>query len=176
MMDAGILLKQTLIWVKNSMVMGCQDYQWQHEPCLYGWKEGAAHKWYGDRTHKTVIEDRIDFKKLKKSELLSLISELYSGGMPTTILREDKPLKSIEHPTMKPVKLIAYLMKNSSKTGDLICDAFLGSGTTMVAAHQLNRKCYGMELDPKYCQVIVDRMHKLDPDLPIKINGKLIEV
>ena len=141
MSDAGIMVKQCLIWVKNSMVMGRQDYHWQHEPCLYGWKEGAAHGWYSDRKQ-------------------------------TTVLNFDRPTRNAEHPTMKPIPLIAYQLGNSSKQGDIVADGFLGSGTTMVAAHQLNRKCYGMELDPKYCQVIVDRMLKLDPSLEIKKNGQ----
>lgn len=140
MKDAGIMVKQCLIWVKQSMVMGRQDYQWKHEPCLYGWKEGASHSWYSDRKQTTVLEF-------------------------------NRPSRNAEHPTMKPVELIAYQIKNSSKTGDLVADGFLGSGTTMVASHQLGRKCYGMELDPKYCQVIIDRMKKLDPTLIIKKNG-----
>ena len=140
MADAGIMVKQCLIWVKNSMVMGRQDYQWKHEPCLYGWKEGAAHSWYSDRKQ-------------------------------TTILEFNRPNRNAEHPTMKPIELIAYQITNSSKVGDLVADGFLGSGTTMIASHQLGRKCYGTELDPKYCQVIVDRMRKLDPSLEIKKNG-----
>jgi DNA modification methylase len=76
------------------------------------------------------------------------------------------------HPTMKPIELISFAFKNSSKKNDLVLDLFLGSGSTMVASHQLNRKCYGMELDPKYCQVIVDRMQKLDSTLVIKKNGQ----
>ena len=141
MKDAGIMVKQCLIWVKQTMVMGRQDYHWKHEPCLYGWKEGAAHNWYTDRKQTTVLEF-------------------------------DRPFRNAEHPTMKPIPLIAYQIQNSSKKGDLVCDAFLGSGTTMVASHETGRKCYGMELDPKYCQVIVDRMMKLDPSLSVKINGK----
>lgn len=144
MSDAGIMVKQCLIWVKNSMVMGRQDYQWKHEPCLYGWKEGAAHSWYGDRKQ-------------------------------TTILNFDRPNRNAEHPTMKPVELIAYQLNNSSKQDDIVADGFLGSGTTMIAAHQLNRKCYGMEIDPKYCQVIIDRMKKLDPTLTITKNGQKID-
>ena len=143
MADSGIMVKQCLIWVKQSMVMGRQDYQWRHEPCLYGWKEGASHSWYSDRKQ-------------------------------TTILEFNRPSRNAEHPTMKPVELIAYQITNSSKTGDLVADGFLGSGTTMVAAHQLGRKCYGTELDPKYCQVIIDRMKKLDPTLVIKKNGVIL--
>ena len=140
MNESGIMVKQCLIWVKNSMVMGRQDYQWKHEPCLYGWKEGAAHSWYSDRKQ-------------------------------TTILEFNRPTRNAEHPTMKPIELISYQINNSSKQGDIVADAFLGSGTTMIASHQTNRICYGMELDPKYCQVIVDRMRKLDPTLEIKKNG-----
>ncbi len=136
MVDAGWLLKQQLIWVNNSMVMGRQDYQWKHEPCLYGWLTGGSHKWYSDRKQTTVIEF-------------------------------DRPNRNGEHPTMKPVGLFAYQIENSSKLGDLVIDGFLGSGSTMVASHQLNRRCYGMELDEKYTQVIIDRMKKLDPELEI---------
>jgi len=141
MSDSGIMVKQCLIWLKNSMVMGRQDYQWRHEPCLYGWKEGAAHAWYSDRKQ-------------------------------TTILEFDRPSRNTEHPTMKPIPLIAYQIGNSSKQGDIVADGFGGSGTTMVAAHQLGRKGYLVEFDPKYCQVIVDRMIKFDPSLKIKRNGK----
>jgi site-specific DNA-methyltransferase (adenine-specific) len=170
--DSGLLLKQCIIWVKNALVMGRQDYHWKHEPCLYGWKEGAAHYFTEDRTKTTVIEDEVDYKKLNKKELLDLIKEITSDKQKTTIIRCDKPSKNDVHPTMKPIKLLAPLIQNSSKTGQLIADGFLGSGSTMVAAHQLNRKCYGMELDPKYCQVIIDRMLKLDPSLTIKRNGE----
>jgi DNA modification methylase len=141
MKNAGIMVKQCLIWVKNSMVMGRQDYQSKHEPCLYGWKEGAAHGWYSDRKQ-------------------------------TTVLNFDRPTRNAEHPTMKPIPLISYQIGNSSKQGDIVADAFGGSGTTMVAAHQMNRKAYLVEFDPKYCQVIVDRMLKLDPSLTIKRNGE----
>jgi len=140
MVDAGWLLKQQLIWVKNSMVMGRQDYQWKHEPCLYGWLEGASHNWYSDRKQTTVIE-------------------------------WDKPQRNGEHPTMKPIGLFGYQIENSSKVGDIVIDAFGGSGTTMVACEQLNRKARVIEYDPKYCQVIIDRMKNLDSTLIIKRNG-----
>lgn len=170
--DSGLLLKQCLIWVKNALVMGRQDYHWKHEPCLYGWKEGAAHYFTDDRTKTTVIEDIVDFKKLNKKELLDLIKQVTSDKQKTTIIHCDKPSKNDVHPTMKPIKLLAPLIENSSKIGELIADGFLGSGSTMVASHQLKRKCYGMELDPKYCQVIIDRMIKLDPNIKIKKNGQ----
>ena len=174
MADAGIMVKQCLIWEKNSMVMGRQDYQWKHEPCLYGWKAGAAHYFTNDRTKTTVIEDKLDIKKLKKDELLKLLTEVMSDKTKTTVIHHDKPLKNGEHPTMKPILLLAPLIENSSKPKWIVGDPFLGSGSTMVAAHQLNRKCYGMELDPKYCQVIVDRMKALDPALLVKKNGILV--
>lgn len=141
MADAGIMVKQCLIWVKQTMVMGRQDYQWKHEPCLYGWKEGAAHGWYSDRKQTTVLEF-------------------------------DRPQRNAEHPTMKPIPLFAYQIGNSSKQGDIVADGFGGSGTTMVACHQMNRKAYLVEFDPKYCQVIIDRMLKLDPNIKIKRNGE----
>jgi len=140
MVDAGWLLKQQLIWVKSSMVMGRQDYQWKHEPCLYGWLKGDSHKWYADRKQ-------------------------------TTVINFDKPSRNGEHPTMKPVGLFSYQIENSSKKGDIVIDAFAGSGTTMVACEQLKRKAYAIEFDPKYCQVIIDRMKKLDETLVIKRNG-----
>lgn len=125
----GWLLKQNLIWVKNSMVMGRQDYQWKHEPILYGWKSGASHSWYTDRKQ-------------------------------TTLLEFDRPSRSTDHPTMKPISILAYLIGNSSKAGDLIYDSFSGSGSTLIACEQTTRICYGMELDPKYVDVIRKRWAK----------------
>jgi len=126
LIDSGFKLRQTLIWAKNSMVMGRQDYHWQHEPCLYGWKEGSSHSWYSDRKQ-------------------------------TTLLNFDRPTASKLHPTMKPVELMSYLIKNSSKQEDIIFDSFLGSGTTIISCEILQRICYGLEFDPIYCDVIIDR-------------------
>jgi site-specific DNA-methyltransferase (adenine-specific) len=170
--EAGILLKQCLIWVKNSIVLGRQDYQWKHEPCLYGWKPGSGHYFIDERTHSTVIEDKIDLKKLTKKQLLDLIEQDKEDKQSTTVIRCDKPIKNDVHPTMKPILLLSPLIKNSSRIGEIVCDGFLGSGSTMVASHQLQRRCYGMELDPKYCQVIIDRMNKLDPTIKITRNGQ----
>ena len=144
MVDAGWLLKQQLIWVKNTMVMGRQDYQWKHEPCLYGWLNGGSHNWYSDRKQTTIIE-------------------------------WDKPQRNGEHPTMKPIGIFAYQIGNSSKQGDIVIDAFGGSGTTIVACYQLKRKARVIEFDPKYCDVIIKRMIKLDPTLTIKRNGVKID-
>lgn len=140
MKDAGIMVKQCLIWVKQTMVFGRQDYQWKHEPCLYGWKEGAAHNWYSDRKQ-------------------------------TTVLNFDRPFRNEEHPTMKPIPLFSYQIENSSKEGDIVADGFGGSGTTMVACEMLNRKARIVEFDPRYCQVIIDRMIKLNPTLTVRKNG-----
>ena len=124
--DAGWEVRQVLIWNKNVMVMGRQDYHWKHEPCLYGWKEGAAHLWNTDRKQTTVL----DFAR---------------------------PTKSEQHPTMKPVDLLAYQMTNNTKGEDIVLDPFLGSGSTLIAAQKSGRVCYGAELDPKYVDVIVER-------------------
>ena len=139
-LNAGFLFKSYIVWNKNNSTFGRSDYHWKHEPCIYGWLDGASHTWHGDRKQTTVWDI-------------------------------DRPSRSEEHPTMKPIPLCSKPLENSSKQGDVILDVFLGSGSTMVASHQLKRKCYGMELDPKYCQVIVDRMKKLDPSLIIKKNG-----
>jgi site-specific DNA-methyltransferase (adenine-specific) len=124
--DTGWKVRQCLIWKKSTMVMGRQDYHWKHEPCLYGWKEGAGHLWASDRKQ-------------------------------TTILEFDKPSRNGEHPTMKPVGLFEYQMLNNTKGGDIVLDSFGGSGTTMIAAEKNGRRGYLMELDPKYCDVIVKR-------------------
>jgi site-specific DNA-methyltransferase (adenine-specific) len=114
------------VWKKDTLVLGRHDYHWLHEPILYGWKDGAAHKWYSDRKQTTVLE----FDRPKKSDL---------------------------HPTTKPVEMLIYLIKNSSKKGDIVTDLFGGSGSTLIAAEQTGRKAYLMELDEKYCDVIRKR-------------------
>lgn len=128
--SCGFKLAQCLVWVKNTFVMGRQDYQWRHEPILYGWKPGAGHYFVDNRKQSTVLEF-------------------------------DKPSRNAEHPTMKPIDLLVYLIKNSSKENDLILDLFGGSGSTLIAAEQTQRRCYTMELDPKYCDVIIKRWENL---------------
>lgn len=137
--DAGFELRQTLIWKKNAMTLGRQDYQWKHEPCLYGWNEGAGHAWYSDRKQTTVLE-------------------------------YDRPTRSEEHPTMKPVELFDYQIKNSTKAGDIVYDGFGGSGTTMIACEQDGRCAYLMELDPRYVDVIIDRWEKLTGEKAVLVN------
>ena len=168
--DAGGPVKQTIIWVKNSFVLGRQDYQWKHEPCLYGWKEGAGHYFTFDRTNTTVYEDKIDFDKLKKEEAIALLKEIYSDKIKTTLVYEDKPKINDLHPTMKPIKLLAELIQNSSKKNDLVLDCFGGSGSTLIACEQLNRRCCMMEFDPHYVDVIIKRWEELTGKKAIKIN------
>ena len=139
--ENGYHWSSTIIWNKSHLVMSRKDYHTKYEPIWYGWLDGAP--------RLCPVEDR------KQSDVWDV----------------DRPTKSELHPTTKPIELISIALKNSSKSGNLIMELFTGSGSTMVAAHQLNRKCYGMELDPKYCQVIVDRMLNSYPDIEVKING-----
>ena len=134
--DTGLIVRQELIWNKNSLVLSRQDYQWKHEPCLYGWKSGSGHAWYSDRKQTTVIDCK-------------------------------RPSKSTDHPTMKPVELFEYQIKNSSKAGDIVLDLFGGSGTTIISSARAGRKARVMELDPHYCDVIRKRWTKW-----AKENGK----
>lgn len=160
MKDAGFDLKQCLVWIKNGMVLCRQDYHWRHEPILYGWKPGATHKWYGDRDKDTVIDDfmQMNPKKMSKSELVELFQRLAdSQNENSTAIYNDKPTRSDEHPTMKPIALIGKLMLNSSVRDDIVLDPFGGSGSTLICAEQLGRKCRSIELDEKYVDVIVKR-------------------
>lgn len=131
---------ETLIWNKNNFVLGRLDYHKKHEPCLYGWKEGAGHYFCDSRAECTVID-------------------------------EDKPMSNKVHPTMKPVKLIGYEIQNSSRVGDTVLDVFGGSGSTLIACEQLNRRCYTMELDEKYCDVIIKRWETITGNKAVKIDN-----
>lgn len=124
--DAGFYLSGCCIWKKNALVLGRSPYQWQHEPCLFGWKLGGKHQWYSDRKQ-------------------------------TTIWEYDRPKSSKEHPTMKPVALMAYPIQNSCMSNCIVLDPFLGSGSTLIACEETNRICYGIELDEKFADVIVRR-------------------
>lgn len=137
--DAGWTVRQCLIWNKNSMVMGRQDYQWKHEPCLYGWKEGAGHLWASDRKQ-------------------------------TTVINFDKPTRNDMHPTMKPIPLFDYQIKNNTKGGDVVLDLFGGSGTTIMACEQNGRHGYCMEYDPRYVDIIVDRWEKFTGAKAVLLN------
>lgn len=140
--DAGWQVRQCLIWKKQTMVMGRQDYHWKHEPCLYGWKDGAGHLWSADRKQ-------------------------------TTILEFDRPSRNGEHPTMKPVALFEYQMLNNTKGGDIVLDSFGGSGTTLIAAEKNGRVARLMELDPKYCDVIVQRWEEFTGKKAVLLNADL---
>ena len=168
--DSGFMLKHTLIWVKNNHVLGRCDYNYKHEPICYGWKPNGTHSFYAD-FDTSVFEDKIDVDKMKKDELLSLVKQLLSDKVPVDVIHENKPTVSGLHPTMKPVKLIARLISNSSRAGDIVVDTFGGSGTTLIACEQLARKCYMMEYDPKYVDVIIERWEKLTGKKAQKIEG-----
>lgn len=153
----GLHVRQCIIWVKNAFVMGRQDYQWKHEPCLYGWKEGA-HYFTKDRTQSTVYEDEaVDYTKMKKQELLDILTAMQKEDEPTTVIHENKPTRNALHPTMKPVALLLRLIRNSTKRGETVYDPFNGSGSTLIACEQSDRVCYAMELDPKYVDATVKR-------------------
>lgn len=166
-------VRQCLIWNKNSFVMGRQDYHWKHEPCLYGWKDGDAHYFTDDRTQSTVYEDKgIDFKKLKKDEAIKMLEDIFSDKQSTTVINEDKPARNTEHPTMKPLKLLARFIRNSTKPGEAVLDPFGGSGSTLIACEQLGRKCYTMELDPRYVDVIIERWETLTGQKAVKLEAQ----
>jgi DNA modification methylase len=139
LVESGFLVKQGLVWNKSQLIPGRQDYQWKHEPILYGWREGAAHYWAADRKQTTVLEF-------------------------------SKPTVNSKHPTMKPVDLLVYLLKNSSKKGSIVLDPFLGSGSSMVACDDTDRICYGIELSPKYVAVTLQRYLDLTGNEPRRLN------
>lgn len=144
--EAGFHLSGCCIWKKHRLMIGHSPYQWQHEPCLYGWLKGGKHSWYADRKQSTIWEF-------------------------------DKPSKNDLHPTMKPIALIAYCILNSSMTNAIVLDPFLGSGTTMMASQQIDRSCYGIELDPKYCDVIVNRFIEMTGStdgITVERNGTVL--
>lgn len=162
-------IAQNIIWVKNAFTLGRQDYQWQHEPILYGWKPGAAHYWQGGFSQSTLVDDEeTDLKKISKDELSEIIQRL-RNDRGTSVVRESRNSIASMHPTIKPLALVARQIWNSSRTGESVLELFGGSGTTMAAAEQVGRVCYACELDPKFCAVILERMSGLG--LPVeKIN------
>lgn len=175
--EVGLKLSQCLIWVKNGFVLSRQDYHHRHEPCLYGWKPGSAHYFVEDRTQDTVMEEPMIFNKMKKQELIDYILKLEKElEEHSTIIRENKPLKNDIHPTMKPLKLLAKLIINSSRKDDIIMDLFGGSGSTLMAAEQINRTAYLMELDTKYADAIVRRYMSLNKDIKLIRDGEVLDV
>jgi len=163
--NSGWLLKQILIWVKDRLVLSRQDYHWQHEPILYGWKPGAAHYWEGGYTQSTIQKkEKVDFSKLKKEELLKIIEEAFATS---SILEEKRPSRNAEHPTMKPVELLKKLIDNSSPYKGVVLDPFAGSGSTLIAAHALGRRAVVIELDARYADVIARRFQEHTGILPV---------
>ena len=152
--DAMLRVRQCLIWVKNSLVMGRQDFQWKHEPCLYGESE------IEEEGHEPCLYGWTEGKK----------HYFFKNRKQTTVLNFDKPVKSAEHPTMKPIKLFDYQMQCSSKPGENVLDLFAGSGTTIMAAEQNGRHAYCMEFDPKYADVIIDRWEKFTGDKAVLLS------
>lgn len=183
--DARWLLKGCLVWVKNQFVIGRSDYHFRHEPILYGWKTGAAHCWYGGRDKQSVFEDTmplvidrdpdgsatITYAVTDQAVVIRVPSYevIHQGGdAGTSVWRENKPLRSDDHPTMKPVALIERGIINSSRRGELVLDNFGGSGSTLIACERTNRLCRMIELDPYYCDVIVRRWEEYTGEKAIK--------
>jgi DNA modification methylase len=154
--EAGLKLSQCLIWVKQSGTLTRQDYNWRHEPILYGWKEGAGHYFAGDFTKTTVIEDDIDVTKMTKPQLLAAV-QAFLAAQRDTILRHDRPTRSDLHPTMKPVALVQDMIEASSLPSERVLDLFGGSGTTLIACERSGRRAALMELDPRFGDVTVRR-------------------
>ncbi|MGN1025513.1 MAG: site-specific DNA-methyltransferase [Faecousia sp.] len=169
---AGSQPRQVLVWVKNSMTLGRQDYQWKHEPILYGWKDGAGHYFVNDRCQTTVFESKMDPESMTREELVQLASFLLAK-METfgSVIHHDRPTRSELHPTMKPVALCAKLIQNSSKRGEKVIDFFGGSGSTLMACEETGRICYAMELDPKYADVILSRWEDATGERAVLLSG-----
>lgn len=165
--EAAFKISGCLVWAKDALVLGRSDYQWQHEPILYGWKPGAAHRWYGGRKQTTVMklggnvftqnEDGTVTVKVGGESIVISGDNLKAAPLASTVIRCEKPKRSSEHPTMKPVELIAKMLRNSTREGDLVLDLFGGSGSTLICCEMLGRQARLMELDPRFADVIVKR-------------------
>ena len=166
-------LHEQLIWVKSHFILGRNsDYQWMHENCLSGWKNGAAHYFFDSRQEATVFEDKaVKLSTMKKGELIKLCEKLMGLDKACTVLRADKINAATLHPTVKPQDLLAPLILNSTKRGWSVLDIFGGSGSTLIACQQLNRKCYMCELDPHYCDVIIERWENFTGEKAVLLNG-----
>lgn len=162
----GWKTRQILIWVKNVMVLGHADYQWQHEPCLYGWKEGS-HYFTRARDQHSIFDSETPIDKMTKAQLAEILRD-YLEQYERSVLREDKPTRSALHPTMKPIKLIARLIANSSRPGETVLDTFGGSGSTLMACEQMGRRCLTMEIDTHYASVIIRRWEEFTGKKAIK--------
>lgn len=164
---AGFKLSGCLIWRKNALVLGRSDYQWIHEPILYGWKEGAPHRWFGGRKQTTVVDaaDWAPFVEVEPGVFQLEVGDqvFIVRGQATieevvpTVHLFDKPARNEQHPTMKPVELIERQLTNSARRGDVVVDFFGGSGSTLLAAERLGLAARVLELEPRFVDVIVDR-------------------
>lgn len=166
--EAGFELRQILIWVKDRFVLSRQDYNWQHEPIMYGWKEGAAHTWNGPFNLSSLLDDEPEWATWKKDELLNLLNMIAAQS---TVIREQRPARNADHPTAKPVNLITRLITNNTNPKQTILDPFAGSGSTLVAAHITGRVGMMIELDPIYCDVICARYQQLTGTKPINTTA-----
>jgi DNA modification methylase len=151
---------QTLVWVKNAFVPRRADYHYQHETVLYGWKGGAAHRWLAAPDKPTVFDDEPDLSRMRREELVALVKQLRNARL-TDVIREDKSRHNDLHPTMKPTSLIRHMLANSTRRGDVVLDPFAGSGSTMVACELMGRRAALIELEPRFCDVIVRRWEEL---------------
>lgn len=164
---AGFKLSGCLIWRKNQFTLSRSDYQWMHEPILYGWKPGSRHRWYGGRKLSTIIDTGTGnpFQRTEDGRWLVRVGDavLVVAGdaevqeQPGSILFNEKPASSELHPTMKPVALIERMLRSSARHGDIVIDGFGGSGSTLIAADRLGMCARLMELEPKFADVIVRR-------------------
>lgn len=171
--DNGLKVRQELVWNKNHFTLGRSHYQWKHELCLYGWNGDSCRYFIDRRNQATVIEDaqELDIDKMKAADMKALLHKIYEQKLPTTVIDFNMPAKDGEHPTMKPVRLFGLQITNSSRGGDIVLDTFGGSGTTIIACEQLGRKARVMELDPKYCDVIIARWEQLTGEKAVKAEG-----
>lgn len=154
--DVGLLVRQCLIWVKNSLVLGRQDFQWKHEPCLYG---------------ENPVDDEVDEHSPCLYGWVDGKHYWFKNRKQTTILQFDRPTVSKQHPTMKPIKLFDYEMQCNTQPGEVVLDLFGGSGTTIMAAEQNDRVAYVMEFDPKYADVIINRWEEFTGNKAVLLNG-----
>lgn len=156
--ESGLEMKENLIWVKQHFSLCRQDYQWRHEPCLYGWKPGAPHYFSEKRNISTIIDSIDNLKDGTLEDYKQFVEELKESS---TVMLAQKPLVDDLHPTMKPLELIEKQVKNSSREGENVLDLFGGSGTTLLVCEKLKRKCFMMEYDPRYADVIISRWEEL---------------
>lgn len=167
---AGWQTRQNLIWVKNHIILSRQDYHYQHEPILYGWKPDAGHTWIDVLPGHSVFDDEPALRKMDKAALIALIEEMRNERR-ADVIRLNKPQVSPLHPTSKPPALVALTARNNTRPGDIMIDPFAGSGATLIAAQQMQRRARVIELHPPYVAVILQRYQDATGDTPTLIEG-----